>query len=301
MKRICFALVALALACPPAQAHNFDLGLEKFGNWLPKDHLPGDWLDLADLPKLDHFPFRGHMGGFESFGPAPFGLGHFGFPGLDPERLQTRFEDRFDKLMSEYEMGMADVDNYFQSEDYMDIVDDTKVLTDRYDWFLSGAIRQIERLGDTIDYLNDDVMHYMDLITEYESRDDLPQRYLDRVLMRLSNTKEYLNTKIDWLTDKQTMLSEDLPTYEMFSSELSMWLEEILGAGEVPVEAEPVSLLPLTTVGQFDGFGITSPIAATGSGESIDMNNSVPEPSAALVLGTTGVFLAVRRRRTSGA
>ncbi|MGD9633235.1 MAG: hypothetical protein AB7G28_08115 [Pirellulales bacterium] len=169
----------------------------------------------------DHHGGFGHDGGFQDFA---------GF-GFDAEHLQTRFENKFDALQSDYDTGLADIEDFYSSDDYSDVVDGMERLVDRYGLFLSGVERSIDRLGDYISIANDDLAYYDDLIADYEARDDLSEERLQRILDRLTNAQDHLTTKIDFLTEKQTTLSDSLSTYQTFSTDLSTYLDEIVTAG----------------------------------------------------------------------
>ncbi len=164
----------------------------------------------------------GHHGGVRGFG---------GLYGFDTERLQTRYETKFADLMMDYDTGLADIEDFYNSDEYADIVDGVEHLVDRYDFFLSGVERSIDRLGDFIMIANDDLTYYGDLLAEYQARDDLPAARLDRIVARLTNIQDHLTTRIDLWTEKQTTLSENFGSYQVFSSDLSAYLSEIVTAG----------------------------------------------------------------------
>jgi hypothetical protein len=173
--------------------------------------------------------FGGQHGGFGGDG---FGGGGRGFGGgFDTERIQTRFETKFEGLVADYDTGLADIEDFYASDDYTDIVDGVETLADRYDLFLSSVERTIASLTDYISIATDDLTFYADLLTEYQARDDLSEERLERIETRLTNIQEHLTTKIDTLTEKQTTLSENLGTYQTFSETVSTYLNEIVTAG----------------------------------------------------------------------
>ena len=192
----------------------------------------------------------GHHGGF---GEGGFGhqdeLGLFGGLGFDTERLQARFETKFEDLMSDYDTGLADIEDFYSSDEYSDVVDGVEHLVDRYDLFLGGVERSIDRLGDFISIANDDLTYYDELIAEYEAREDLSEERLERILDRLTNFQERLTTKIDFLTEKQTTLSENFASYETFSTDLSTYLTEIVTAGGGTIDDSTEETLDATAGG----------------------------------------------------
>src|SRR5262245_61558645 len=60
----------------------------------------------------------GHHGGDELGG-----LGFFGGWGYDTERQQARFEDKLEDLQSDYDEGLANIDDFYNSDEYSDVVD----------------------------------------------------------------------------------------------------------------------------------------------------------------------------------
>ncbi len=201
MKQLAMSFAVIALVAQTAQAGH--LGLGGWGG-------PG---------------LGGHHGGFQ--GGDRIG----GFGGFDSERLQTRFETKFEDLQTDYDTGLADIEDFYSTDDYTDVVDGVENLVDRYDLFLSGVERAIDRIGDFITIASDDLTFYEELLAEYEARDDLSEERLDRIVTRLTNVQDHLTSKIDLLTEKQTTLSDNFGTYHTFSSDLSAYLAEILTAG----------------------------------------------------------------------
>lgn len=178
-------------------------------------------MGLDGLGGFGGFGFGGHHGGF-----GGGGFGHF-----DLEAQQTRFEDRFTDLMTEYDTGLSEITDFYLSEEYTEIVEDAERLTDRYDFFLSGVERSIDRTGDVIAILNDDVTYYQDLLADYQSRDDLSAERLERIETWLNRSIDRLTGKVDSLTELRTTLETNLPTYQSFATDLSAYLDEIIAAG----------------------------------------------------------------------
>jgi hypothetical protein len=192
----------------------------------------------------------GHYG---SFGGGHFGeglLGGFGLDGLgfNTERQQTRFENKFENLQTDYDTGLADIEDFYNTDDYTDVVDGVERLVDRYDLFLSGVERSIDRIGGFIDMANEDLTYYADLIADYEGRDDLSEERLERILDRLTSFQDRLSTKIDFLTEKQTTLSENFGTYQTFSTDLSAYLSDIVTAGGGTTSGEETAAAALAAI-----------------------------------------------------
>jgi hypothetical protein len=235
----------------------------------------------------------GHHGGF---GGDLLG----GFAGGDTERLQTRFETRFENLQSDYATGLEEIDDFFSSDEYSDVVDGVEGLVDRYDLFLSGVERSIERIGDIVAIVTDDLTFYDELIAEYEARDDLSAERLERILDRLTNYQDHLTTKIDFLTEKQATFSENLTSYQTFSTDLTTYLTEIVSAGGGTIDDgtddAAAALLSATALRNM------APLAAIADEASfceplpeVLEATAAPEPAAGL-LGAMAVGVVTLRR-----
>ena len=107
--------------------------------------------------------------------------------------------------------------------------------------------------------------------------------------------------KIVTLTEKQTTLQTNLPTYQMFQTDLSMFLSDIVAAGTGGSSAATLSLTSLAS------SAVTMPV--TESSGSLSTSGSlalslaaVPEPALAalMLLGAAGIPAMTRWRRRCG-
>lgn len=190
---------------------------------------------LVEVAQASHMgigSFGLYHSGFDhgGFGRHGFGGYYRGLGGFNTDRLQSRFEDKFDYLMSEYDSGLAELEDFYNTDEYTGVVEGMERLVDRYDLFVSGVERTVERLDDVVAIANDDLSYYTDLLADYEARDDLSEERLDRIVMRLTRVQDHLSMKIESLTEKQTTLSGNFDSYQMFSTELSDYLTEITAA-----------------------------------------------------------------------
>lgn len=270
MKLLAVSVAVIALVAQTAQAGHLGLG--------------GGGLGLG-----------GHHGGLLGDGQR----GGIGSHGFGSEWLQTRFEDKFSDLQTDYDTGLAEIEDFYSSEDYSDIVDGVEQLVDRYDLFLSGVGRSIERLGDFISIAADDLSFYDELIAEYEARDDLSSERLERILDRLTYFQERLTTKINFLTERQTVLSESLSTYEVFSTDLSTYLSEIVTAGEGTIDdstddaaAAILASSPLRSVAPL--IALDDGLASCEVPEPLEAN-AIPEPTLQFLCLTALAALALSR------
>jgi hypothetical protein len=236
----------------------------------------------------------GHGGGFG-------GGGHGG--GLNAEVIQTRFETKFADLQTDYDTGLADIEDFYGSDEYTDVVDGVETLSDRYDWFLTGVERTIERLGDFISMATEDLTFYEELLAKYEADEDISEARLERLTTRINDITDTLT--IDYFTDKQTTLSDNFGSYQTFSDDLATYLADIVSAGggttdettEVTSALSLLSSSPLMALASADDDVSfcdvpQEPVAATVA----------PEPSGFLTcLLALGLMAARRPRRRSGA
>jgi hypothetical protein len=261
-------ILGLLFVATPASAHGVGDGFGLFGGF-------------------GGFEF-GHRGGFDGFG------GGFGLGVLDADRTQERFENRFDGLKTQYEDGVADVEDFFTSDEYDNILGKTESLTDRYGLFVSGVERSIDRLYDVISIANDDLTYYNDLLADYQADDTLSEQRLARIERWIGRVTDALDLKIDWLTEKQTDLQTGLPTYQAFQTDLSAFLIDITAAGSSTEDAA-ASLKALANLASVTSES-DEVMCAAGSG-SLSPATSVPEPSmVALALLGAGGWMSRRRR-----
>lgn len=246
---------------------------------------------------------HGEFGGGGGFGGGGFGLGG----GLNAEAMQTRFETKFEDLQTDYDTGLADIEDFYSSDEYADVVDGVETLTERYDWFLTGVERTIERLGDYISMATEDLTFYEDLLAKYEADEDISEERLERLTTRLTDIQDMLTIKIDYLTAKQTTLSDNFGSYQTFSDDLATYLADITtaGGGTTDGTTEVTSALSLLS---------SSPLMALASTTADDdmtfcdvpdepaEASAAPEPSTFLIFVAALGLVAVRRpRRRSGA
>ncbi len=258
-------------------------------------HGDGGWPGGFGAWGFGGFEFGDHHHEFGGFG-GNFGLGFF-----DVDRIQTRFENRFDTLKTQYDDGVAGGADFFMSTEYDRIVDKTETLSDRYDWFVGGVEHSIDRLGDFISMANDDVTFFNDLLMKYQEDDSISAARLERIEMWINRATDRLDMKIDTLTEKQTTLQTNLPTFEMFQTDLSMFLSDIVAAGTSGSSASASSLTSLAS------SAITMPVtessgSLSASGALALSSAAVPEPSLAalLLLGAAGIPAMTCLRRRCG-
>jgi hypothetical protein len=301
-----FTAACVAMVGQTARADHGGLGFARFGGIGWADHDFGGWHDGFELGGLRPFGLGGLHDGLGFYGFAPFGWGHFGYPGLDPERLQMHFENKYEDLMTEYDTGQTDIEDFFNSDEYTKIVDDTQRLVDRYDLFLGGFERTVDRLGDIIGIFNDDLTYVMDLLEEYQGRDDLSEQKLERITAHLTHAEEHLTEKIDRLTEKQTTLSENLDTYQMFSEDLSQFLTDIVEDGGGTPDASEAAAEMLASTSALAAAPETLAVAesmslpAAAPFQSAVAAAAVPEPCSGVLFAIAAAALAMRRSPRRG-
>jgi hypothetical protein len=236
----------------------------------------------------------GHRGGFGDLGGLGFGIGLGGFN--DVERTQERFENRFDDLMMDYESGLADIDDFYMSDEYTDIVDNTERLVDRYDRFVSGVEFKIERLTDVIGVANESLMYFDELLADYQADEDLPPARLERIEDWITRITDRIDSGIDRLTEKQTTLQGNVATFLDFQTELTAFLDDIVAAG-----AEGGTTSTLAVMVASPRLGAAIPVFAQLETPALveSSGSAVPEPSTLLSLLLLSGLVAVGMRRRS--
>ena len=246
-----------------------------------------------------------HHGGF---GRGHGGLGLWGF--YDTEFAQSRFEDKLDGLMTEYDDGLAEIEDYYNSDDYDDVVNDTEWLSDRYDLFLVGVENKIDWLGSSITHLTDESETLDELLAKYESDEDLSAERLERLTNWITHIQDFLTLKVDYLTEKQTTLSENLTTYTAFDEEITTFLDTIVAAGggsSEAVETETTATESTTSdsiVSAIAATAMTSAVAFIGTIEEslppvveAPLLDAVPEPTCLALVALALLALGPRQFR----
>lgn len=246
-----------------------------------------------------------HHGGF---GWGHGGLGLWGF--YDTEFAQSRIEDKLDDLMTEYDDGLAEIEDYYNSDDYDDVVNDTEWLSDRYDLFLVGVENKIDWLGSSITHLTDECETLDELLTKYESDEDLSAERLERLTNWITHIQDFLTLKVDYLSEKQTTLSENLTTYTAFDEEIATFLDTIVAAGEGSSEAAETettateSTISDSIVSAIAATAMTSAVALTGTIEEslppvveAPLLAAVPEPTCLALVALALLTLGPRQLR----
>ena len=222
---------------------------------------------------------------------------HGGF-GLSPESWQTRFDDRFEHIMAEYDQGLAEVADFFASDEYGDVLDDTEKLVERHDLYLERIELSTELIDEAITAANEDLLRYEDLLAEYETRDDLSESTIERLESRLTHLIDHTTERVERLTEKQTSLDVLLEGEIAFNDSLVAYLGEITAAsldGEVDPGGGEATDQGDEDVASMAFSAVVAPavVAATVT--------AAPEPSAGGLLTMLVLLLAIdgRSRRTS--
>lgn len=280
MKAKTFALLAV-LFCGSA-AYGHDHG-ESFG----LGDLGG--LGLGGLGFGDDHHGRGFGDGFG------FGFGFFDVADV-VDNVQGRFADRLDTLQTQYDNGVADNTDFFTSSLYDRIVNRTERLSDQYGLFLSGVQHGIDRIGDVITTYSDDLTYYNDLLTNYQADDTISAARLARIEAYINRITDRLTTKIDNLTETQTTLQTNLPTYQSFQTEISTFLTDIqnAGSGTDTTTTTTSSLKSLVAAATMKASTTSGSLAACDS-LPLSSGGAVPEPSIVGLLLCAGGMTLLRR------
>jgi len=288
VKTALFIVLGVLLTFSPVRAH--EGGGRGFG---PGAGFGGlGWDGLGDFRGLGFgFGDGDHHGGFGGF--CLFG-GFFGLGSVNTDLIQTRFENQFDALKTQYNDGVAGITDFFTSTEYDTIVNKTERLDDRYGLFVSGVERSIDRLGDLISITNDDISFFSDLLANYQADTDISPARLDRIELVIGRITDRLSTRVDSLTDKQTTLQTNLPTYQSFQTDISTFLSDIVAAGGgttttslTAISGESLDAVLATKVDLSASVGVTT----------LSSPSSVPEPASFVLLASAALAGALFSRR----
>jgi len=271
----------------------------------------GDFGGLGglDLGSGDHHGGFGGLGFFGGFGGG-FGLGF-----LDAERAQTRFETQFDTLQTQYNTGVATGTDFFTSTDYTNIVNKTERLDNRYDLFVSGVQHSIDTLGNRISQTQDDITFFNNLLANYQSDTSISPTKLDRIELVINHITDRLDSRVTSLTDKQSTLETNLPTYQSFQTDISTFLSDIQAAGSgstigtttgatssLVAALSTSNLTHATEALSTPKFSITSTGAQLAACDAMPITTStgaVPEPGTVMLLSFASGAMALLHRRRS--
>jgi hypothetical protein len=273
VKTTIFAILGLLLVVTPTYAHGDGGGFGGLG-------------DFAGFG----FGFGGGHGDFGGFG-GNFGLGFY-----DAESAQTRFESQFDALQTKYNDGVANTTDFLTSTAYDNIVSKTERLDDRYGLFVSSVTRSIDRIGDQISTTNDDISYFNDLLANYQADTSLSATRLDRIEAWVGRITDRLNSRVTSLTDKQTTLQTNLPTYQTFQTTVDTFLSDIQAAGDGTSSTSTSSAVSLLSSRLLVKSVMSSEAACDTSGTSLTPS-AAPEPSAAMLMLLAGAGCAFVCRR----
>lgn len=225
--------------------------------------------------------------GFGLFGhgwPGGFGWGHPGF--WDPK---VRIEEKFANLMESYDMGVEEIEDFFQSDEYTEIVEDLEHLIDKDDWYLEHAQHKSDRLAELIGHLEEKLLSYQEDPNAEQENDTSDEHDGWKGKWHMMK-EEFLTKVIDRLTEKQTTLDDNLDMHALLNEELNTYLDEILVAGGMTEELTEVSGLMSDSNNQAS-LALSENASITSLG--------VPEPgtSALALLSLLSIDLRRRRRR----
>jgi hypothetical protein len=282
VKTTIIAVLGLLLLVSPAAAYeDHGRGFGLFGG------LGG--LDFGGLALGEH---HGRFGGLGFLG------GDFGFGSLSStfvDRLQTRFENQFDTLKTQYDNGVAGSTDFFNSSQYDMIVNRTQRLDDRYGLFVDAVQNSIDRIPDLISNTNDDITFFNNLLADYQADTSISPAKLDRIELVINHITDRLNSRVDSLTSTQTTLQTKLPTYQSFQTDISTFLSDIQTAGGTT--SGTTSGLMANGSSMFVKGALSADTVSSASSGALSPTE-VPEPATAVLglIASAGVLLLGAQR-----
>jgi hypothetical protein len=235
----------------------------------------------------------GMHGGGRHGGHRGFGYGIF-----NTEATQSYFEDTFSDLMTEYDDGLAGIEDYYNSDEYDDVVSDVELLSDRYGFFLNGIERAIDRFDSMLTSLNDQNTYFDDLLAEYQADEELSEERLERIETWITTIQDILGLKIDVITEKKTTLTENYDTYTTFGEEIDSYLDSIITASGGTVDTDETSTETSALAASAPLYANAEVVAACEQASAAA--TAVPEPQGvALLIGVSLGFMSPRLRRAA--
>ncbi|MCA9258039.1 MAG: hypothetical protein KDA61_02510 [Planctomycetales bacterium] len=195
------------------------------------------------------------------------------------DAAQSRLAGRYDDLTSTYSADLADISDYYASDEYVGLIADTETLSVRYDLFLVRAESTLARISDAIASLADRSTALDELLTQWQSNDALSTTILERMTTRVENWQTQLTVQSDYLLEQQSLLTTNLVGYAALGDDIDVFLADIVAAGTSDVTTD------------------SSASASASALASVAAATAIPEPvSAALALAAL-LPLGRRRRR----
>lgn len=248
---------------------------------------------ILDRGVLDDIFDGGLLGGV--FDGGNFDGGILG--GIGSEWRHGRFENQFTQIQTAYDGGVQNTPNFYATDDYADLVDDTEQLIQRYDNFVTGVDRSVDRMGDLIDKTNERITRLDDLLVDFQERENLSEARLERIENLITGAQDLLTMKVNFLTETQSTLEERLGNYQAFQTDLTEYLDEIVDAGDQQ-DASVLAALSSSEASTALAAVAAGHASAVAANSSTAVAAAVPEPTslAGAAIALAAICGAARRR-----
>jgi hypothetical protein len=224
---------------------------------------------------------RGFGGGFGMFGVS------------NTEAAQNYFEDSFSALVTQYDEGVAEIDDFYSSDAYGDLVGKVELLSDRYSFFLNGVDRTLARFDSLLISLNDEITYFDDLLAEYQANENLSAERLERIESWITSIQDILGLNVEIITEKKSLLAEDYATYTAFGDKINSYLDTIAVAEGGSLDSNKAITESPALAARAVHYACADVVAACE--ETASNTLVVPEPrTVALLLGG---YLGIMSRR----
>ncbi|QDU91389.1 hypothetical protein Pla175_48110 [Pirellulimonas nuda] len=218
------------------------------------------------------------------------------------DSVQGKFETDFSGLQMDYDDGLANISDFFESPEYTAVVSGVEHLISKHDIFLNGVELSIDALGRPADALNRSISRFDDLVNKIGAL-NLPGNAAAHVEAALGLAENRVLSIRDRLLEPQMALAGKLEGYQEFNTEMQDYLDSIIDAASE--NGTEVGLM--TSVSAAGGVTLTNnyvyslPVmsASATSGTQLAVSGAaVPEPAAwVLLLGVAAAAGTLRRKR----
>lgn len=255
-------------------------------NW--SQHTPGDILshleDCVDQGGSNNHAHHWPTGSIPSpWTPSWNWSGGYPGWGFNDEKVEQKYEDKFDTLSSELDDLIATVPDYADTDDYQELVDDIEKLIDRHGDFIDRVDAKIENISKAIDQTGKSIEHLDEVLHRLENNTHIPAKALEQIENQIERAKSRIEDRIDSLEAKKTALEDKLEQYGVFQSQVEDYLHDVQNP------TAPITTSTLAAESVVDSLAVSLNEAAAKASQ---MFNQTTQQSAADRSASSNVFQA---------